>query len=502
MSISVQTSYDVVVIGGGNAGLCAAIAAAQAGGGRLKVLVVEKALREERGGNSSLGGHMRFVCETAEDLRRLTRYQPEDYEWVLAQSKFVPRSAQDYWDEAMRVTEGMADQGMLEVLSTRSYETVQWLHDLGHHWVLSTSTTTQNTLMFEGGGAEYQKRAYRFLDGFGVEVRYGCAAIDLVRGPDGGPTEVVVVSSNASEVVYASSVILACGGFESSPEMRGRYLGDGWDTVRARGVPFNTGDGLRMAIALGAATAGSWTTCHASPQDVARPDGALPSGASGTEWDRYLYPYGIMVNADGRRFIDEGRDVRSRTYAQVGRRILAQPGHVAYQIFDAKVRGAGLIDRRYERGTGERAQSLEELAAKLGIDVRLGQTVSEFNRSLPQSDAIPPSVTALDGRHTTGLALAKSNFSVPIDIPPFEGYAVACGITFTFGGIRTDSATAQVLGTWGAPIPGLFAAGEIVGGLWHGNYASGSGMMAGSVFGRLAGASAAKGARSRSGITA
>jgi tricarballylate dehydrogenase len=261
-------------------------------------------------------------------------------------------------------------------------------------------------------------------------------------------------------------------------------------------VPFNTGDGLRMALDIGAMPYGSWTTCHASPQDIDRPEHSLPSSmisGSYSEWNRYMYPYSIMVNALGQRFVDEAEDIRALTYAKMGRAILAQPGGIAFQIMDAKVRRLGLYPPAYGRATGTTAGTLEELADALDMDPRgLAETVREFNAAVPADRTAHPNPFHRDGVGTVGLSVPKSNYAMTISEPPFEGYAVRCGITFTFGGVRIDPRTAQVQHVAGRPVPGLFAAGEMVGGLFHGNYASGSGMMAGATWGRIAGTHAAR----------
>jgi tricarballylate dehydrogenase len=263
-----------------------------------------------------------------------------------------------------------------------------------------------------------------------------------------------------------------------------------------RGVPFNTGDGLRMALDIGAMPYGSWTTCHASPQDIDLPEHAMPSSLNSrvyNDWNRYMYPYSIMVNSQGLRFVDEADDIRALTYAKMGRAILGQPGGIAYQIMDAKVRRLGLFPGTYDRATGAKAGTIEQLADELEIDPRgLAATLREFNAAVPTDKVASPNPFRRDGISSIGLEIPKSNYAMTIGEPPFEGYAVRCGITFTFGGLRIEPRTGQVQHVAGRPLPGLFAAGEMVGGLFHGNYASGSGMMAGATWGRIAGSHAAR----------
>ena len=273
-------------------------------------------------------------------------------------------------------------------------------------------------------------------------------------------------------------------------KMRARHLGSDWKKVKLRGVPYNTGDGLTMGLENGALPYGSWSSCHASPQDQNRPPFDVPGpDIRGDFWSRYSYPFGIMVNLNGHRFIDEGETWRGLTYAKIGRAILAQPEGIAFQIFDHKHRQLEVI-RGYEKATGFKANTLENLAEQLGIlDIAAFiHTVGEFNAAVQQGEFNP---FRLDGKNTIGITPPRNNWALPIDTPPFEGFPVVCGMTFTFGGLRITP-EAQVVHTMGYSIPGLYAAGEMVGGLWHGNYPSGAGMMAGTVFGRISGANAAE----------
>jgi tricarballylate dehydrogenase len=288
----------------------------------------------------------------------------------------------------------------------------------------------------------------------------------------------------------ARAVVLACGGFEANAEWRTRYLGPGWELAKVRGTRFNTGDGLRMALEIGANPFGNWSGAHACGWDRNAPEfGEL---AIGDQFEKHSYPLGILVNADGRRFVDEGADFHSFTYAKYGRAVLEQPGQFAWQVFDAKVLHLLRPEYGISRVTKVRAQTLEELAGKLEDVNPEGflQTVRAFNAAA-RTDA-PFDPYTRDGRSTVGLEPRKSNWANAIDQPPFEAYATTCGITFTFGGLRVD-ADAQVLDHDAAKIAGLYAAGEMVGGIFYFNYPSGAGLVSGAVFGRLAGASAARG---------
>jgi tricarballylate dehydrogenase len=243
-----------------------------------------------------------------------------------------------------------------------------------------------------------------------------------------------------------------------------------------------------MALDLGAAVAGHWSGAHAVAWDLnAPPFGDLDVG---DRFQKHNYPFGIIVNARGERYLDEGLDFHSYTYAKYGGEILNQPGMFAWQIFDRKVVHLLREEYRIPRITKEQADSFEALAPRLeGVDpARFLETVRAFNAA-PRPE-VPFNPNIHDGLRTTGLAIDKTNWAQRLDTPPFEAYAVTTGITFTFGGLKITN-SAQVEDTTGQPIPGLFAAGEMVGGLFYHNYASGTGLMSGLVFGRLAGKGAA-----------
>lgn len=486
-----QACYDVLVVGAGNAALAAAMAALEQG---ASVGILEKAPRAERGGNSTLTGHMRFAYNSVEDLVPLLK-DPSPEDLAAIADRLPRRTEADLWDETMLTTEGMADQELLKVHVGESYNTVRWLASKGHTWEPSyANPTSANVVSMSGGGAGLQQRNFAYLEEYGASFHYEAAVTELLQDDRGRVNGVRVLTPRGVDTVRARAVVLACGGFEANPEMRARYLGPRWDTVKMRGVPYNTGEGLRMALAVGAMPYGSWSSCHASPQDVARPAFSQPSAAGGSnEFNRYVYPFSIMVNRLGQRFVDEADEIRALTYAKMGRAILAQPGGVAFQVLDAKARRLKLYPASYAHATGAKADTLEGLAQQLGIDVAgFVQTVWQYNAAIPAGARPNPNPFRKDGVGTVGLKPPKSNFALSVEEPPFEGWAVCCGITFTFGGLKIDPQTAQVQHVAGWPIPGLYAAGEMVGGLFHWNYPSGSGMMSGATFGRIAGASAAR----------
>jgi tricarballylate dehydrogenase len=297
-------------------------------------------------------------------------------------------------------------------------------------------------------------------------------------------TGVVVQDPDGFRELTARAVVLGCGGFEANPEWRARYLGRPWDHAKVRGTRYNTGDGLRMALEIGALPHGQWTGCHSTPIDAEAPPHGDRTLTDKT--NRLSYPYGVLVNARGRRFVDEGEDFQFYTYARLGGIILNQPGGVAFQVFDAKA--TPLLEARYGTGSPVAADSLKALVDRLPVDRAAAlETLEAYNRAV-EPGAFDPTVK--DGLGTRGLDPAKSNWARRLDTPPFVAYPVTGGITFTFGGVRID-ARARVVSTSWRPIPGLYACGEMVGGLFHGNYPGGTGLMSGAVFGRLAGAAAA-----------
>ncbi|MGH8432338.1 MAG: FAD-dependent tricarballylate dehydrogenase TcuA, partial [Solimonas sp.] len=322
----------------------------------------------------------------------------------------------------------------------------------------------------------------------GGQVLYEHRAVGLLE-TNGVITGVVARVNGQLRELHADAVILASGGFQANTEWRTRYLGPNWDLAKVRGTRFNTGDGIRMALDIGAMPYGNWSGCHAVGWDRnAPPFGDL---AVGDNFQKHSYPFGIMLNASGERFVDEGADFRNYTYAKYGRVILSQPGQFAWQIFDRKVLHLLRDEYRIKQVTKVKADTLEELVTKLDDvnAVHALQTILAFNTAVKTEVPFNPNVK--DGRGTDGISPPKSNWANRIDQPPFEAYAVTCGVTFTFGGLKITT-DGEVVDSDGRTIPGLYAAGELVGGLFYFNYPGGTGLMSGSVFGRIAGNSAGR----------
>ncbi|WP_137391542.1 FAD-dependent tricarballylate dehydrogenase TcuA [Rhodoligotrophos defluvii] len=490
---------DVIVVGAGNAALCAALAARETG---ARVLVLESAPEAERGGNTRFtAGAMRVVYDGVDDLQSL---MPDLTEDEKNRTDFGTYPADQFLDDIGRVTQYRSDPELADILVRRSLDTLLWMRSKGVRFAPIYGRQAFKvdgrfkfwgglTVEAWGGGPGLVDALFAAAEREGIAVRYGCRARELIL-EDGAVRGVVALVEGKRTDFRAAAVVLAAGGFEANAEWRTRYLGPGWDLAKVRGSRFNQGDGLRMALDAGALSAGNWSGCHAVGWERNAPEyGDL---AVGDNFQKHSYPFGIMINGRGERFVDEGADFRNFTYAKYGRVILEQPGQFAWQIFDRKVIHLLRDEYRIRQVTKVAASTLEELAARLD-DVDGPNALREiraYNAAVETSIPFNPNVK--DGRCTRGLRINKSNWANTIDEPPFEAYAVTCGITFTFGGVKIDE-RARVLNVAGEPISGLYAAGEMVGGLFYFNYPGGTGLTSGAVFGRIAGASA--GAASRQG---
>jgi tricarballylate dehydrogenase len=486
----------VLVVGGGNAGFCAAQAALRGG---ATATVLEKAPADAAGGNSFYtAGAFRVVHDGLDAVLAVI-----DDEVTLARAgatSLDPYPPEAFRDDMERLTEGRCDPALTGILIDDSEPVVEWLAGVGVRWRLMYERQAyerDGRYVFWGGvalgtvdgGKGLIAQHTQAARASGIEVVYDTTVTGLLRGADGRVTGVRLGDGGA---LQADAVVLAAGGFEASSELRERHLGTGWARALVRGNPLNTGEVLLAALDAGAARHGDWGSCHSVAWDVGADEGGGDRELT-NQHTRSGYPLGVMVNRDGRRFVDEGADFRNYTYARYGRDILAQPGGVAFQLFDAKTRPL-LRSEEYDsaRVTGARADTLAELAARLGIDAaQLEATVRDFNAAI--RDDVPFDAAVKDGRAAAGIEPPKSNWAQALDTPPYHGFAVTCGVTFTFGGLHIDEHARVLDAATGAPIPGLYAAGELVGGLFHGNYPGGTGLTAGAVFGRRAGAHAARG---------
>jgi tricarballylate dehydrogenase len=481
--------FDVVVVGRGNAALCAALAARDMG---ARVAILEAATEEESGGNSRFaGGVMRFAYAGVADLMKVTDIPADEVTGVDWESN----TTDEFYDDLYRVTNFRTDPQLSETLVMQSLDAMIWLRSQGTRF--SPNYRHQSAIVngqrrffgrmplwVTGGGPGLVQSLTDTALKKGVEIFYATRAVSLLYDDE----RVLGVKAKHQGKAFeyrAPAVVLACGGFEANPEWRARYLGPGWELAKVRGTRFNMGDGLRMALDIGACPFGNWSGRHAVSWERHAPDfGDLNIPESSY---RHSYPLSIMINADGRRFVDEGIEFYNYTYAKYGGEVLKQPEQFAWQVFDAKVRPLLRPEYGDKAVTRVVANTLEELAAKMeGVNADgFLRTVREFNAAVKKD--VPFNHAVKDGRCTAGIEPKKSNWANTFDTPPFEAYHVTCGITFTFGGLRIDHATGQVFDVNMQLIPGLYTAGEMVGGLFYFNYAAGTGLVSGTVFGRIAG---------------
>jgi tricarballylate dehydrogenase len=495
---TVSRDADVIVVGGGHAGFCAAQAAAQHD---ARVLLLEKAPQEWIGGNSYFtAGAIRAVHGGLEDV--LTLVEPIG-DGEVARTDLPAYTAEDFRGDMRRVTEGRADPELLEILVGDSRDALGWLRELGVRLRLMydrQSYTVNDRHVFWGGlaigaldGGEGLIADHRAAAAAAsIEIRTDHAVTGLISDASGAVTGVTVRAADGLQTrIHAPATVIAAGGFEADPRKRAAYLGAGWDVAKVRGTPYNTGEMLEAMLAAGAQAHGHWSGCHSIAWDAAAP--ATGDRRLTNRLSRQSYPLGLVVNRDGERFLDEGADFRNYTYARYGSEILRQPGAIAYQLFDAQTTPLlRVVEYQAPGASRQQAATIAELAGLLGIDAdRLGRTVAAFNDAVTD-DRFDPSVK--DGKHTRGIEPPKSNWALALTEPPFLAFPVTCGITFTFGGVRVDE-RARVIDRSGRPMPGLHAAGEVVGGLFFHNYPGGSGLMSGTVFGRRAGRCAAVSSR-------
>jgi len=448
--------YDVIVAGAGNAALCAAINAHHQG---ARVLVLEKAPEEEKGGNSYFtAGGFRFTHNGLDDVCQDVMPDLSDAE--REQMILPTHDRQFFYDTLMKVTRHQADEELAWILIDESRDAMAWLRENGVRFIPMYGRQSYEVdgkqhfyggvnIEAVGGGAGLVTFLLERAAKLGIEIRYQTGATKLIQDQDYKISGVTVRGPEGYEDIPCRSVVLACGGFESNPEMRVRYLGPGWDLCRVRGTRHNTGDGINMALAIGAQSL----------------------------------------------FVDEGEDYRNLTYVRFGKAIMAQPHRTAVQIFDQKTVHRLRDEYRIREVTKVEADTIEELAEGLDINPgKLRATIDAYNAACGADADYNPAI--LDGVTTSGLSPNKTNWALPIDKPPYVAYVTTTGITFTFGGVKINDKN-EVQDITDRTIPGLYAAGELVGGLFYENYPGGTGLMSGAVFGQRAGKFAADYARTR-----
>lgn len=476
-----SNEFDVVVAGCGVAGLSAAVAAAQAG---ARVAVLERATQQERGGQSR-------YTEAYLRMKSLTEVT-DDFETHLAENgsgSVDPELLEDAATggehrSALARALSIADPNVIETFSARAGPTIAWTQAMGVRFdFLPTQflTKSQPRLLPVGGGEALVETLARTAEKLGVEFFYETTASGLLTDDAGTVTGLHVTGRGHSRSTLKGRVVLACGGFEGNAEMMTRYVGPRAVYLRpvCKGGYYNRGEGIRMALDIGAAASGDFGSYHAEPVDPR-------SGVS--EPSVFIFPYGILVNLNGERFTDEAPGTVDAVYEPVTRRIYEQPQGMAYVVLDARhmevpnYRLAIRSDKPPIVG-----QTIAELAGKLGVPpAALQRTVEDYNRACVPGQWRP---LELDHVATQGLTPPKSNWALPIDKAPYHAYPIISANVFTFGGLKIDPA-ARVLDGDGDPINGLYAAGEIIG-LYYGHYTGATSVLKGMVFGRIAGEHAA-----------
>jgi tricarballylate dehydrogenase len=462
---TIPQSIDVLVLGGGNAAMCAALSARRAG---AEVVVLEGAPEHFRGGNSRHTRDVRYMHTRTNAY--VTGLYPED----------------EFWDDLIRVTGGKTDERLARLTIRQSEDLDEWMAEHGVKWqkpLRGTLHLARTNLFMLGGGRGMMNGYYETARRLGVHILYDALVQELAI-KDGVFDHAVVVLKGERREIGAKAVVTAAGGFEANIEWLKRYWGDAADNYIIRGTPYNTGTVLASLLELGAATTGDPREFHAVAVDARAPkfDGGIVTRLDSV-------PFGIVVNRDGKRFYDEGEDFWPKRYAIWGGLIARQPDQVAYSIIDADV-----IDK-FMPSVFHPVESptLEGLAQQLGLDpAATVAAVEEFNRSIVTGGTFNPG--ELDDCHTQGLTPPKSHWAVPIKKPPFYGYPLRPGITFTYMGVKVDDSARIIMHT-GQPAANMTAAGELMAGNILGKgYLAGFGLTIGAVFGRIAGREAAKSA--------
>ena len=458
---------DVLVAGSGISGLSAAISAREHS---AEVILVEKAPIEDRGGN--------------------TKFADAQIRYPHPSDEFHPRNytEDDYRDDFMRLSRGRANPELIEVIVKNAADTVEWLTYRGIEWEAGYPHTSGYRRSPVAGGIGLVNTLCRIAEGMGVAFSYQTPAQRLIPDARGNIIGCRVQTPEEYVDIYSrGGVVLATGGFQANVQLRVAYIGRFADSLILRGSRYDTGEGILMALEVGAKPVGQWGDYHSAVLDARSPKEECGVTAL------YNYQMGIIVDQNGKRFLDEGEDYRDNTYVKFSKHIIDHAGGLAFSIFDDKMVSRPEFHNAW-RPVGEpyQADSIGELAEELGIPpAALLQTIQEFNAAVQPGEL---DLDNLDGKHTEGILPPKSNWAMPVDTPPFTAVPVTGGITFTFGGLKTNE-NGQVINTSGEVIPGLYAAGEPVGEVYYYNYPGATSVIRGAVFGRIAGRHAAEQAK-------
>lgn len=483
-----KIQVDILIVGAGNAGLCAALSAYEA---NQNICIIEKAPKQRRGGNSSLTMNFRFSHNSLEELTSLLEKEqihsePDKFEYL--RKNYQPYSCEHYIQDLEITSNYQCDKNLARLLAEESYNTIYWLHQFGHRWEIKPNILPGSVpIRIKGGGPNLQQLHFESVESKNIPIYYDSPLVHVEK--KSVYYECLTMNSHGNQQVFlAKSIIFSCGGFQANALLRKTLLGEQWFNIALRGVPYNTGDGHLIAEKLGAQAFGDYNHAHCTPQDSHLQNYILPGEQPQSQVNsRYLFSYGITVNRQGERFFDEGQDLPNFVYAKFGQSILNQPQKQVFQIFDHKVIEQNIICPTYfDSRNYFVSDSLQELAELMEINpTNFCTTVEKFNQSCQDSTkSITPQ--KLDGIATKGLEIPKSNWALPLDKPLFYAFPVKAGLTFTYGGLKTNNMM-QLLNEDNQIIPNLFACGELVGGLFYENYPGGAGLMFGSVSGRVAG---------------
>jgi tricarballylate dehydrogenase len=496
--MSFMNDWDVIVVGAGNAGASTAVSAHEHG---AKVLLIEKTPKKYRGGNTRLaGGIFRFPHNGGKDVHR--NLIPDLNNEELENLAIPPYTKKDFHKDLMKASLDFAEPELAKLLVNNARPTIDWMTRLGINWQLPNSFIGFEGKKYyepgipvsaKGSGPGLVNMWFKIIKERKIQIFYDSKVTKILLNHKDGIVLRVMDFYNRIDL-KAKSIVLCAGSFTANSELRAKYLGKNWGQVKIRGSRWNTGEVLMAALKIKAQPAGEWSGCHCSPIHLNAPK------VEADDWQRrhslYSWMWGLIIDGEGKRLLDEGEDLSFHAYAKIGRAIHETLGTV-YQVFDSKPfkdRDNLMLERYYKPWISYfEANNIKELAKKLDANQEiLKHTIEEYNGAVDDNKKFDP--TRLDGKRTRNLFPQKSNWARKIDTPPFRAYPVTGGLTFTFAGLKLNS-NCEVVDLYNKPIKGLYVAGEMAGNFYN-NYYGGTGLTWGSVTGRIAGVNAAEYARS------